>query len=461
MYSTQRGNLSHKPYNTGSDIKHNQHNDNFHPNKNGIYIPNKQGIYIPNGSNGPNEYNGFTDQSRIVAQYSYRKYPNKIFNEKLSEKLGEKLTNVSIGDRTSKFNLQNEILLKIREIETNIKKNIKKLDKEFIEKYIEKPIENQTEIPRLNNINETSKTLSVLYSNVSDQTFIQNVDFHSSVKSFYHTVKESPCFKEDLVEFHFPIFKSIVLSIDNIYKQLSVFNLKKALYSMDSNMPFYCSNESGAFRSYEFLQTIECIHREIMPGTYYTKTIRGAGDLYYKDPSHPDFLYLELKTGDLPATKINELLSKMFPKYSDINNLILCFDIKSQDQQDQITDYLIKYQISNVTSIFINNYKFYENNEYYNYDHALQNPVNQKTLDFFYKPNLQKQHLEDLQKQSLKNKNKINLIESEDKLDQLVDSEILDKIKEYQEVGNIKELINPMRLPDLESNNDEFEFNSE
>lgn len=228
---------------------------------------------------------------------------------------------------------------------------------------------------------------------------------------------------------------------------------------MDSNLPYYCSNESGALRLYELLQTIECIHRDIMPGNYYIKTLKGPGDLYYKDASQPDFLYLELKTGDLPVTKINELLSKM--KYSDINNLILCFDVKYQDQQDQITDYLIKYQISNVTSIFINNYKFYGNNEYYNYSHALQNPVNQKTIDFFYKPNLQKQYLEDLHKQSLKNNNKINLIESEDKLDQLVDSNILDKIKEYQEVGNISELINTMRISGVENIHDEFEFNSD
>lgn len=166
MYLIKRGYLFNKSDNTVSDIKP---TDNFHQNEKGIFLPNQHDIFIPS------EPNGLTEPSRIVAQHSYRKYPTKIFNEKLSKILRE--------DRESTTKFQNKILTETGKIRTKIKEHIEDYDSKFVDKFLEKPIENQTEIPRLTNINEISKTLAILYSNVSDQNFIQNVSFYTSTKS--------------------------------------------------------------------------------------------------------------------------------------------------------------------------------------------------------------------------------------------------------------------------------------
>lgn len=447
MYSIYRGNLPNKSNNHLLETK--DHN-NFSPNEHGIYVP-----------NGPTIYNDLNEQSQTLAKYSYTKYPVQMFKEKLTQKLTEltELTEVAELNKISKkkvnLSLQGQLVKDINDILDNIKENAGNFEDKFIKEFIKEPIIDQTQIPKLANISETSKTLSVLYSTIYDNKCIQNLNYYISAKSFFYAVKESPYLKEKFIEVQPTMLNKIITKVTNIYHEVNLLNLKKVMYPLDSNMPFYFSNESGVFRSKEFLQTIECIHSDIMPGNYYIKTLKGPGDLYYKEGSKPDFFYLELKTGDLPQPHMDNLLNNIYLKYHMINNLIICFDVKSIDQQNQITDYLIKYKITNVTSIFINNAQFYSDNQYYNYDHVLQNSLklDPKTLYFLYNNNLQEQYLDNLKKQSLKKNNKINLIESEDKLDELVDSEILNKIKEYQEVGNILELIDNTKLSNIDLDN--------
>lgn len=110
-------------------------------------------------------------------------YPIYIKCNGRTEKLSEKLSKILREDRESTTKFQNKILTETGKIRTKIKEHIEDYDSKFVDKFLEKPIENQTEIPRLTNINEISKTLAVLYSNVSNQNFIQNVSFYTSTKS--------------------------------------------------------------------------------------------------------------------------------------------------------------------------------------------------------------------------------------------------------------------------------------
>ena len=314
------------------------------------------------------------------------------------------------------------------------------------------PIENQSLIPRLDNIKEISEIVSVLYLNVDEKDFFKNLSFYAVAKSFHQIIKQSPILKSSLMELQYPIYKQLITNLDNTYYELSVLNLKKAIYPFNPNMPYYFSNESESFRSTEFLQTIECVHTDFLPGYHFTKNIKGTGDLWYKETLKSDFNCLELKTADLPQLQLYNLLNKIHTKYSHMQNIIICFDVKSSEQKDMIADYLLEHKITNVTSVCINNFKFFENKSYYDTTYGVTNPVDKKIFDLFYNNNFIQNYLTDLKKASVQHNNKVNLLEADNKLDQLVDPKIIDLINRYQEIGNIEELIDHSKY-------DNFEFN--
>ena len=421
----KQNNYCHEPH-----VSLNDQYTGFKSNKNGIYVPNNDSLI-----------ESYERQDIIVPTVSYIKYPYKTFTNKIIFKLN-----------SEPEQLKSEKAIKLQHTLMYQTNKMLEIAKNHAPLLNETPIITPSLIPKLENIKEISKIVSILYFNIEEINLVKNISFYAVAKSFHQGIMQSSHLKPYLMEINHSIYKKLLTNLDNIHYQLSVLNLKKALYPINPNMSFYFSNESGVFRYKEFLQAVECVNIDHLPGNYLTKHEKGVGDLWYKKSVASDLEYLELKTADIPQFKLYNLLSKIHVNYSNLENILICFDIKSSEQQDMITDYLLEHKITNVTSVWINNSKFFGDTSYYDTTYGVTNPVSKETIDFFSNQNFIQNYFKDLEKDSLNNNNKVNLLQAEEKLDQLVDPKTISLITKYQEIGNLEELIDHSKYEELDFN---------